>query len=338
MSDDPTPEQGATDAWQELTDRAGAGGGENESLVTVIVAFATNVAIAIAKTVAAVVTGSASMVAESAHSWADSGNEVFLLLANRRAARPADPRHPLGHGREVYFWSLFAALGLFAVGAGVSVTHGIQELLDPEPASSFVVAYVVLAISFVLEGTSLTQAWRQARAAADRRRMDLLDHLIATSDPTVRAVFFEDSAALVGLVIAALGIGLHEATGSSVPDAVGSILVGVLLGVVAVLLIARNHDFLVGEMADPHARELVLRWLLEQPEVERVTYLRLEIVGAGTVFVVGAVDLTGDAREVEVAHALARVEARLREHPAVAAVVLSLSEPDEASLVPKAGG
>jgi len=129
-------------------------GGHAESTLTVLVALGANALIAVAKTVAAVLTGAASMLAEAAHSWADTGNEVFLLVAQRRGARAPDPTHPLGHGREVYVWSLFAAIGLFAVGAGVSVTHGIQELVHPEPAGSFVVAYVVLGVSFLLEGTS----------------------------------------------------------------------------------------------------------------------------------------------------------------------------------------
>src|ERR1700730_11502444 len=113
--------------------------GGSESLTTVLVAFSANVLIAVAKSVAAVVTGSASLVAEAAHSWADSGNEIFLLIANRRARRPAQRDHPLGHGREAYVWSLFAALGLFVAGGAVSVTHGVQELIHPGPAERFVV-------------------------------------------------------------------------------------------------------------------------------------------------------------------------------------------------------
>ena len=142
----------------------------SESWLTVVVAFVANLLIALAKTVAALLTGSASMVAEAAHSWADSGNEVFLFIAQRRAARPADERHPIGHGREAYVWSLFAAVGLFAVGAAVSVTHGITQLVHPEPAQDFVIAYVVLAIAFVLEGISFLQSTRQARAEAHRDR------------------------------------------------------------------------------------------------------------------------------------------------------------------------
>ena len=120
----------------------------SQSLMTVLVALGANVLIAVAKTAAAVVTGSASLVAEAAHSWADSGNEIFLLIATRRARRPPDRAHPLGHGREAYVWSLFAALGIFVAGGAVSVTHGITELIHPEPAEHFLVGYVVLALSF----------------------------------------------------------------------------------------------------------------------------------------------------------------------------------------------
>jgi Co/Zn/Cd efflux system component len=158
----------------------------SESLTTVLVALGANVLIAVAKSAAAVVTGSASLVAEAAHSWADSGNEIFLLIANRRAHRPPDRAHPLGHGREAYVWSLFAALGIFVAGAAVSVTHGIQELIHPEPAEHFLIGYVVLALSFVLEGISFLQSVRQARSEAKPFERDLIEHVLATSDPTLR--------------------------------------------------------------------------------------------------------------------------------------------------------
>lgn len=305
----------------------------SESLTTVLVAFAANLLIALAKSVAAVLTGSASLVAEAAHSWADSGNEVFLLVANRRSQRPADPEHPLGHGREAYVWSLFAALGLFVAGAAVSVTHGVQELIDPAPADDFAVGYVVLAVAFVLEGVSFRQSVRQAKPEAASLQRDLLEHVLATSDPTLRAVFAEDLAALVGLLIAAAGLLAHQLTGSPVPDAVGSILVGVLLAVVAVVLINRNRRFLIGQEADPRVRAAAVRALLDAPEVARVTYLRLEIVGPRMVSVVGDVDLTGDDTEAHLAVRLRALEARLSASPAVAGAVLSLSAPDEPTLV-----
>jgi cation diffusion facilitator family transporter len=310
------------------------GPGTTESVTTVLVAFAANLLIAVAKSAAAVATGSAALVAEAAHSWADAGNEIFLLIAGRRSRRPADPAHPLGHGREAYVWSLFAALGLFVAGGAVSVTHGIQELIHQEPADRFVIGYVVLAVSFLLEGASFLQSARQARAEATEFQRDLIEHVMATSDPTLRAVFAEDAAALVGLVIAAAGLAAHQLSGSAVPDAVASILVGVLLGVTAVVLINQNRRFLVGVEADPRVRAAVLKALLDLPEVARVTYLRLEIVGPRTVFVTGDVDLTGDETESHVAVRLRALEEKFCVSPAVVGTVLSLSAPDEASLKP----
>jgi len=310
------------------------GPGTSESLTTIVVAFAANLLIAVAKSVAAVATGSAALVAEAAHSWADSGNEVFLLIADRRSRRPADPAHPLGHGREAYVWSLFAALGLFVAGGAVSVTRGVQELIHPEPAGRFVIGYIVLAVSFLLEGASFLQSARQARSEATELQRDLIEHVMATSDPTLRAVFAEDAAALAGLVIAAAGLAAHQLSGSAIPDAVASIGVGLLLGVAAIVLINQNRRFLVGQEADPRVRSAVLQALLDLPEVARVTYLRLEIVGPRTVFVTGDVDLTGDDTESHVAVRLRALEEKFCASPAVVGTVLSLSAPDEPSLRP----
>ena len=245
------------------------------------------------------------------------------------AGRPAAPLRPRP---EAYVWSLFAALGLFVAGSAVSVTHGIQELISPEPASDFLVGYIVLAVSFVLEGISFTQSIRQARPEAASADRDLLEHVLATSDPTLRAVFAEDAAALVGLVIAAAGLGLHEITGSPTPDAIGSILVGVLLGVVAIVLINRNRRFLVGQEADPRIRQAAVQALMDLPEVARVTYLRLEVVGPRLVSVIGDVDLTGDDTESHLAVRLRELEAKITASPAVAGTVLSLSAPDEPTI------
>ena len=231
-------------------------------------------------------------------------------------------------------WSLLAALGLFVAGAAVSVTHGVQELLHPEPATDFLVGYVVLAVSFLLEGISFLRSVRQARPAAELFERDLIEQVMATSDPTLRAVFAEDAAALLGLLVAAVGLGAHELTGSSVPDAVGSILVGLLLAVVASYLIERNRAFLLGEEADPRIRSAVILALLQEPEVARVTYLRLEFVGPRIVSVIGDVDLTGDDTESHVAVRLRALEAKIAASPVVAGAVLSLSAPDEPSLAP----
>ncbi|RVW09378.1 cation diffusion facilitator family transporter [Prescottella agglutinans] len=312
------------------TTRAEPGG---ESTLTVIVAFVANALIALAKSVAAAITGSASMVAEATHSWADTGNEILLLVADRRARKAPDREHPLGFGREAYIWSLFAALGLFAVGAGVSITHGIQELAHPEPAGDFGVAYAVLGIAFVLEAISFRQAFKQLRGEADAAHRDVLEHALLTSDPTVRAVFAEDAAALIGLVIAFAGVLAHQITGSPVPDAIGSIAVGVLLGVIALVLLDRNRRFLVGEPGTPELRARTIAKLLSYDEIERVTYLRMEFLGPHQVYLVASIDLVGDDAESRVAHRLRALEDRITgETTAVRKAVLTLSTAEEPSL------
>ena len=302
-----------------------------ESTVTVLVAFGANFAVAVAKTAAAAVSGSASMLAEAAHSWADTGNEVFLLIANRRSARPADDRHPLGYGREAYVWSLLAAIGLFVVGASVSIWHGVSELIGGEQTAGrdYALAYAVLAISFVLEGISLFQAARQLRTEAHRLDRDLLTHALETSDPTTRAEFAEDSAALIGIVIAMAGIAMHELTGVAAWDAVGSILVGVLLGVVAVLLIDRNRRFLTGEPGSADLQAAAVSRVQELPEVAAVRYLRLEFIGPKQLFLVASVDLVGDRAESSVAKTLGRLEHELETAPYVVEAVLTVSEADD---------
>jgi cation diffusion facilitator family transporter len=303
-----------------------------ESTLTVLVAFGANLAIAAAKTVAAVASGSASMLAEAVHSWSDTGNEVFLLIANRRSARPADDSRPLGYGREAYVWSLLAAVGLFVVGASVSIWHGVSELIGGEQTAGrdYRLAYAVLAIAFVLEGISFFQALRQLRAEAHRFDRDLLTHALETSDPTVRAVFAEDAAALIGIVIATAGIALHELTGVAAWDAVGSILVGVLLGVVAVLLIDRNRRFLTGESGSADLREAAIARVRQLPGVASVRYLRLEFIGPKQLFLVASVDLTGDDAESSVARRLRRLERELETAPYVVDALLTVSEPDDA--------
>ena len=306
--------------------------GDGESTRTVIIAFFANLAIAVAKSVVAAISGSASMLAEAAHSWADTGNQVLLFIADRRSRKDPDPSHPFGYGREAYVWSMFAALGLFTVGAAVSVWHGISQLLAGGEEAEYTWAYVVLAVSFVFEGTSFVQAFRQTRREADHLDRDVLDHALRTSDPTLRAVFAEDSAALIGLVIAAIGVGLHQLTGEAAYDAIGSILVGLLLGMVAIVLIRRNLRFLTGEESDERLRQAAISTVKSMDSVERVTYLRMEYVGPRKVLLVAAVDITGDEVEPDVARRLRSVEAELEKDPNIVDAVLTLSTPDEEDL------
>lgn len=300
--------------------------------MTVIIAFCANILVAIAKSVAAFLTGSASMLAEAAHSWADAGNEIFLLVADRRSSRPKDERHPLGYGREAYVWSLFAAVGIFTAGAVVSVMHGIRELGNPEPVESPAVAYIVLGIAFVLEGTSFTQALIQSRRGARERGVDTLPYVLNTSDATLRAVFAEDSAALAGLVLAAGGIFAHQLTGNAIYDALGSIAIGVLLGIVALVLINQNRHFLVGANSSPELRNRVAHALLASPEIARLTYLHLEYLGPNRLLLVAAVDLTGDVPESSVARTLREIERCFEKQEGIETAVLTLSVDDEPTL------
>jgi cation diffusion facilitator family transporter len=308
---------------------------QQESLLTVLIALGANGLLAIAKSVAAVLTGSAAMVAEAAHSWADTGNEVFLLVAERSGQRPRDDEHPRGYGRATYIWSLVAAFGLFSAGAVVSVWHGITELGAEEAGGeSFVVNYVVLAVAFVLEGTSFLQASRQVGGEAKKRGLNPFTYVSRTSNPTLRAVFFEDAAALVGIVLAGGGIALHQVTGDPIYDALGSIAIGVLLAGVAVFLMRRNMEYLLGEGLSPELRDRVLAQLLAHPQIDRITYLHVEYVGPQRLFVVAAVDLTGDDDEPHLALRFRKVEADIETNPLIEDAVLTLAPPDEPALTP----
>ena len=306
--------------------------GEGESTRTVIIAFFANLAIAIAKSIVAVISGSASMVAEAAHSWADTGNQVLLFIADRRGRKDPDPAHPFGYGRETYVWSMFAALGLFSGGAAVSVWHGITQLIHGGEEAEYTWAYVVLVLSFLFEGVSFIQAFRQTRSEADHLDRHVLDHALRTSDPTLRAVFAEDAAALVGILIALLGVGLHQLTGDAAWDAAGSILVGLLLGFVAIVLIRRNLRFLTGEESDEQLRQAAIATVKSMRDVERVTYLRMEYVGPRKVLLIAAVDIRGEEQESDVARRLRAVEAELEEDPNIVDAVLTLSTPEEEDL------
>jgi cation diffusion facilitator family transporter len=214
-----------------------------------IIALAANVGIAVAKFVAAEITGSSAMLTEGVHSLVDSTNQLLLMYGQKRAAKPADALHPAGYGRELYFWSFVVALLVFALGAGVSVYEGVLHFLEPEPAVSPLIAYGVLAIAFALEGGSTVAAFREFDAA--RGDQSWLQALISTKDATTVIVLLENGAAMAGILIAAVGLALSQVTGDPRFDGVASVLIGVLLGVVALFLAREAKGLLIGEAADP---------------------------------------------------------------------------------------
>ena len=226
----------------------------NDSMRTVLVALGAGVGVALAKAGAAAITGSSALAAEAAHSLADTANDLFLFVAQRRSSRRPDDQHPLGYGREAYFWALIAALGVFVAGAAFSLREGIDELLHPSATSSFAVAYVVLAISTVFDLVSFRQSAGQMARRARRYGREFLEESRVTSDPTLRAVFLEDAVSVSGDVIAFAALLLNQITGSSVPQGVAAVLIALVMIRVSLRLIQRSHDFLVGAWVGPRSR------------------------------------------------------------------------------------
>jgi cation diffusion facilitator family transporter len=271
-------------------DAARAAAGEGSTRV-IVVALAANLAIAAAKFVAAAVTGSSALLAEAFHSVADSGNEILLGVATVRGGRPPDERHPFGFGREAYFWALIAAVAVFVGGGLLSVREGVDELLRATPVSSYVAGYVVLGVAFLLDGISFRQAYKQLQTEARELGRDVGTHFAQTSDPVTRAVFLEDAGALTGTTVASVGLVLRQITHSHVPDAVAAIVIGGILGFVAIQLAGRNRDFLVGEQAPEVLKQSVRQAILDQPGVVGVNELLVTFVGPRRVWVVSRVDV-----------------------------------------------
>jgi cation diffusion facilitator family transporter len=282
------------------------------SVVTVLVAGAANLTIAVAKAVAGLVGGSSAMLSEAVHSLADTVTEVLLYQALRRGAEPPDERHPFGHGKATYFWALMAALFTFVAGAGFSIVNGIQTIRAGERPSSFLVSYLVLAIAFVMEGASLLRTLRQARAASTRWNIGIGQYVWRTPDTTVKAVALEDAAALVGLVLAGGGLALTQTTGSASWDGMASIAIGALLVFVALALVFSNASLLVGQAVPARLYRAILRELESVEDVERVVLLLTMQLGPSSVLVAAKVDFRDESTGAAIAASSDEAERRLR--------------------------
>ncbi|HEV7932332.1 MAG TPA: cation diffusion facilitator family transporter [Actinomadura sp.] len=283
-----------------------------ESTLTVLLALGANGGIAIAKGVAAVITGSASMAAEAAHSVADTFNEVLLLTALHRSTRAADRRHPLGYGKERYIWTLLVAVTIFGMGALFAFMRGIETLLDHQGESDPTVGYVVLAIAFVLEAVSWGQAFRQVRADAREHGLGLRPYIRRTDEPTSVSVLFEDSAALLGLLLAFAGLGMYQLTGSAFWDGLASILIGVVLTAVALLLGRINLNLLIGTQADPRLVKGVRDLLAAAPEIDWVVDIVTLTFGKDLVLVCARLDFRDTLTAGDVERACVRMAHELR--------------------------
>ncbi|MGW0787832.1 cation diffusion facilitator family transporter [Streptomyces sp. NPDC002911] len=265
---------------------------DRKTRVTILVALAANLVIAVAKGVGGFLSGSPALLSEAAHSVADSVNEVFLLAALRRSRRPPDARHPFGYGKERYFWSLLAAVGIFVVGGCFSFLQGIEALGRDEQESpeGYTAGLIVLGVAFLAEGSSLVRALVQLRGQKGAAR-----------DPALRTVVAEDSTAVLGVLLAMAGMVLHLVTGDVVWEASASLGIGALLVYVAFRLGRDARDRLIGESADPRLRRGVEEFLSSQAEIDNVAALFTMGLGLDSVLVAARIDLTPgiDSEEVE---------------------------------------
>jgi cation diffusion facilitator family transporter len=302
---------------------------DETSRITVLLAGAANLAIGAAKLAAGLVSGSAAMLAEAAHSFADTLNQVFLLTALQRSHKEADRAHPFGYGMERYFWSLLAAVGIFVLGGSFAVYQGLEVLFGrrDDPGSPFW-SYVVLSVGFLLDGSSLARALWQLRGEARARESRLGRHLLHDADPALRAVVFEDSVALLGVLLAASGLALAQATGSSDWDGLASLLIGCLLVAVAVGLGRQNQQYLIGKAVDSEVARGIRTVIESTDGIDGVQELLTMRLGYDEVLVAARVDLAEGGSGAEFERMADRIDSGIQErYPEVRHVFLDPTPP-----------
>jgi len=238
---------------------------------TLLIAFGANLGIAVSKFIAAAITGSSAMLTEGVHSVVDSTNQLMLMWGRRQSRKPADKYHPFGYGRELYFWSFVVAVLVFALGAGVSVYEGIIHIMEPEPAVSPLIAYIVLVVAFLLEGWSTLEAFREFRDA--KGDLGWFAAIKRSKDPPSFIVLLENGAAMAGIVAAAIGVFLSQLTGNPFFDGAASVVIGVILGFTALLLARESKGLLIGEAANPELVEGLRELVTGKPGVVGVGHV-----------------------------------------------------------------
>ena len=276
----------------------------------VIAALAANLGIAIAKFAAFFVTGSASMLAEAIHSVADTGNEVLLLIGGGQSRRARTTEHPFGFGRERYFYAFVVAVMLFTIGAAFSLYDGIHKIITPGHLDSPVVAYVVLGLSAVLEGFSLRTAIRESNEVRGERNWGQFVHL--TKIPELPVVLLEDSAALLGLLFAFLGILLSQLTGHEQWDGVGSVGIGLLLACAAFIVGYETKSLLIGESASEEVTARIVHAVEGGPEQYRLIHLRTSHIGPDSLLVAGKIGVAAELTAANLAAGINATEERIR--------------------------
>ena len=298
---------------------------------TVWIALAANLAIAVAKALGGAASGSSAIMAEAAHSLADTTNQVFLRISLSRAERGSDERHPFGYGQERFFWAFLAAVFIFVAGSLFSVFEGVQRLLEPPKESGIAIPLVVLGVAFVAEGISWLRALRQTRGEARERGVPFSRYIRESRDPTAKTVVFEDSAALIGVLLAAAGVTLDHVTGAHVFDASASIAIGVLLALVAVTLGRDVKGLLLGEAALPEEREAMVEAMERNEHVDQVVELRTMALAPNALLVAVRVDLKDGLDSDGVERLADELDSELRDAvPEVAEVFIDPTAKSEA--------
>ena len=299
-------------------------------MLAVLGALFANGLIAILKFVAALMTGSSGMMAEAFHSVADTTNQVFLLLGLRFYKRPASRKHPFGYGKERFFWSFIAAIFIFGVGATYAIYEGINKLAHPHPPTNLRWAYVILAISFVLEAGSIGLAIYQEVKEAHHEGLSFLAYLRLSKDPTAKTVLFEDSAALLGIVIAAAGIVLTDyqvgGEAGAYWDGVASIIIGLVLAVVAFVLARTSRALLLGESANSKTVRAIKQAIQSHPNVERVVELLTMHLAPKEILINAHLKMRDDLRTDQIVGTIEEVEDLIkRAEPKVEKIFLEVS-------------
>ncbi|MGE5508901.1 MAG: cation diffusion facilitator family transporter [Chitinophagales bacterium] len=274
-----------------------------------LAALAGNLLIAVSKLVAALLTGSAAMFAETLHSFADCGNQILLLVGLRQSGRPADEQHPFGHGKEQYFWAFLVAIVIFALGAVFSLVEGVRKVIAPHPMENPVVTFVVLGLSLFFEGGSLRVALKEFNAW--RGGLPFFEALAQAKDAVTLTVILEDLAALAGLVVALVSVTLAEALHAPVFDGLGSVFIGLLLAAVAYFLASVQRGFLVGRGLTARETAKLKEAVLACPNVAAITNLATMYLGANLLLCADLTFLPGATAE-EVIRTIDEVEARLK--------------------------
>lgn len=276
----------------------------------IVAALIGNGLVAITKFIAASVTGSSAMISEGIHSVVDTGNQVLLLLGLHRAKQPADERFPFGHGKEIYFWSFVVAIMIFAVGAGVSIYEGIHHMMDPKPVESPMINYIVLGLAMVFEGVAWYFAMQEFSRA--KGKWGYIEAVQRGKDPSLFVVLFEDSAAMLGLMVAFLGILAAQLTGNPIYDGLASVIIGIILGGTAAWLAYETKGLLIGEAAHPEIVQGIKQKAARMPEVEHVNEVLTMHMGPDYILVNMSVDFRDDVSAEQVEKQIALLDGQIK--------------------------